>query len=182
MRTTNLELMTPKPPEPEVHSMFKYSLKRERVAGVSEPIAASSPNNVLAFCKAIGLDEEEQEYFLVLLLDINSNIRGYVTVAMGSMDQCSVSIREVFRMAILYGATAIVVVHNHPGGKRSPSSPDIQLTNTLVIAGRILNIQVMDHIIIAGNTYYSFLQENTLIKITIKESIEHILQPKGDLE
>lgn len=174
MRTTNLEYIPRLEafPEPEVHAMFRYSLKRERVSEVSEPISTSSPKAVADFCRAIGLHDEEQEHFIVILLDVKQNVRGYVLIAMGALDQCPIHIREIFRSSIIYGASAIIIVHNHPSGNPEPSVPDMSLTKTAVVTGMIIGVEVTDHVIIAGDKHFSFLEKNMLPKFTIKESLE----------
>ena len=70
--------------------------------------------------------------------------------------------REVFRLAIAESAAAIILAHNHPSGNTEPSSEDIAITRQLVEAGRIVDIRVLDHVIIAGDDYTSFVERGLL--------------------
>lgn len=83
-------------------------------------------------------------------------------VSEGSIDQAAVHVREVIKRALEIGASALVIVHNHPGGDPKPSRADIQLTRDIVEAGKRLNIAVHDHVIIGANGYAS-LREQGLI-------------------
>jgi DNA repair protein RadC len=73
----------------------------------------------------------------------------------GSRDSSLVHPREVFREAALAAASAIVLFHNHPSGDATPSDDDFQLTRRLVLAGRLMGIEVVDHVILADNRYAS---------------------------
>lgn len=87
------------------------------------------------------------EFFVVILLNTRMRIKGHVIVGMGIMDSVLVHPREVFRVAIVAGAYAVIVAHNHPAGDPSPSDADIKTTRDLIRAGQLIRIQVMDHII-----------------------------------
>lgn len=73
-------------------------------------------------------------------------------------------IRLLFKEAIDYRATAIIIVHNHPSGRKDPSQADLDLTDRIFHLGRTLEIRLLDHLIIAENGYYSFADEGDLIK------------------
>ena len=107
--------------------------------------------------KAIKLHEEEQEYLIVLVLNATGSIRAYYTVSIGLIDTTQAHSREVFRNAILFGASKIILAHNHPSSSTEPSSEDIKITNALMKTGKIIGIEIIDHIII-GNGYYSFCE------------------------
>ena len=74
---------------------------------------------------------------------------------MGSLNRSVVRVAEVFREAIRQNAAAVAIVHNHPSGDPSPSREDIAVTADLVAAGRLLDIEVLDHLIVAGQRYLS---------------------------
>ncbi|MBU0760037.1 MAG: DNA repair protein RadC, partial [Candidatus Omnitrophica bacterium] len=80
----------------------------------------------------------------------------------GSLNASLVHPREVFKPAILQNATGLILVHNHPSGEEKPSSEDLEITARLVEAGKLIGIDVIDHIIV-GNKFYSFA-DNDLIK------------------
>jgi len=92
------------------------------------------------------------EFFVVILLNTRMRIKGHVIVGMGIMDSVLVHPREVFRVAIVAGAYAVVVMHNHPSGDPFPSDADIRTTRDLIRAGQLLKIQVIDHVIIGKPT------------------------------
>lgn len=95
----------------------------------------------------------EVEHFWVLLLDTKYRLRRPPQVlTRGILDACLVHPREVFKEAIRSCAAAVVLVHNHPSGDPSPSPEDIKLTRQLIEVGRIVDIEVLDHVIIGANT------------------------------
>ena len=90
----------------------------------------------------------EVEFFVVLMLNPRRRIRGHTIVGMGIVDSVLVHAREVFRVAIVASAHAVILMHNHPGGDPSPSFADISTTRDLIRAGQLLRIEVLDHVII----------------------------------
>ena len=96
------------------------------------------------------------EEFHVAVLDSQHRLERDITVTRGILNSSLVHPREVFRQAIAERAAAIIVVHNHPSGDPSPSSEDRSITRQLVAAGRLLDVPVHDHIIIAGDRFLSF--------------------------
>jgi len=97
----------------------------------------------------------EQEQLRVVLLDTKHRILGTRTVYQGSVNQAQVRVAEVFRDAIRQNATAIVAVHNHPSGDPTPSAADVALTVEIVAAGRLLDIELLDHLIIGQGRWVS---------------------------
>ena len=142
--------------------VYRYSLRRESVGSVSERASVGNPGSVVAFLRAIGLHEEEQECLLVLILDTRNNIRGYQEVTRGLLDQSLGHPREIFRFAVINNAKSIIMAHNHPSGSVAPSSADIQLTENIAEAGGIIGIRLTDHVIIGEEGYYSFVENGML--------------------
>ncbi len=96
------------------------------------------------------------ESFLVLMLDNKNRVLGFDIVANGGNNMMSVMPSDVFRIAIASGANAVILGHNHPSGDVTPSNEDIEATKRLSKAGKILGIQVLDHIIVGvGREYVS---------------------------
>lgn len=93
----------------------------------------------------------EQEGFWVIMLNTRRRVLGHVLVSIGTVDQVLVHAREVFRPAIVGNAHAVVLVHNHPSGDPSPSDADIRVTREIREAGKILKIEVLDHLIMASH-------------------------------
>ena len=89
----------------------------------------------------------ECECFVVLILNTRRRVKGHHMVSVGTLDTILVHPREVFRLAIVTSAAAIVLMHNHPSGDSAPSEADIKVTRDLIRAGQLLKIEVLDHVI-----------------------------------
>ncbi|MHB1389719.1 MAG: JAB domain-containing protein [Thermoleophilia bacterium] len=114
-------------------------------------------------CRAVAsIRFADREHFLVLYLNARNVVIHQETVSIGSLNANIVHPREVFRPAIIEGAAAVILVHNHPSGDVSPSREDLNLTQRLTEAGRLIGIEVLDHLIVAGRRYLSFRSENYL--------------------
>lgn len=103
---------------------------------------------------------KEKENFVVLMLDSRNSLIRQETVAVGSLNASLIHPREIFRQAIIENAAAVVIAHNHPSGEPEPSLDDIKVTKQLVKAGHLIGIEVLDHVIIAKNRFYSFMDED----------------------
>jgi DNA repair protein RadC len=108
------------------------------------------------------LQDETQEIFLALHLDAKNRIVCLDVVSTGSLNASIVHPREVFKMVLLSNAAAVIFLHNHPSGDSEPSREDIQLTERLKLAGELLGIRVLDHIIIGENNHMSFADRGLL--------------------
>lgn len=103
-----------------------------------------------------GVRDLAVEEFHVLALDTRSRVLRDITVTRGLLDSSLVHPREVFRAAIAEAAAGVVLVHNHPSGDPTPSAEDRAVTGQLVAAGRLLDMPVYDHVIVAGDRWLSF--------------------------
>ena len=92
--------------------------------------------------------QQETECFYVLTLNTKNTLTDCVEVSRGSLNASIVEPRETFRIAIVNGAAAVILVHNHPSGDPTPSAEDVAITKRLVKAGEVLGIAVWDHVII----------------------------------
>src|SRR5436190_13285127 len=86
------------------------------------------------------------ECFVALMLNTRRRVKGHHLVSIGTMDTILIHPREVFRLAIMTAAAAIVLMHNHPSGEATPSEADIKVTRDLIRAGQLLKIEVLDHV------------------------------------
>lgn len=102
------------------------------------------------------LARKDREHFICIHLNTRNMVVGIETVAIGTLNACTVCPREVFKAAILNSAAGVILVHNHVSGNCSASQDDIAVTNRLVESGKILGIDVLDHVIIAGSKHFSF--------------------------
>lgn len=97
----------------------------------------------------------EKEHLKLVLLDTRNRVLGTPTVYVGSLNSSVIRLAELFRVAIKENAAAFIVAHNHPSGDPSPSPEDIRVTKQLVQAGRLLDIEVLDHVIIGRQRFVS---------------------------
>ncbi len=104
------------------------------------------------------LKYEAKEKFIVINLNNQHGIMNYEVVASGTVNSIKLRPCEVLRTAILLNAPAIILVHNHPSGYPDPSNSDIAITNKIVECGKLLGIDVLDHIIIGESNFVSLKQ------------------------
>jgi len=102
-----------------------------------------------------------REVFKVLFLSATNRILGEMDTK-GSLTESAVYLREIYAQAIQRGAAAVLCAHNHPSGNPRPSAADRQLTQELVIAGRVMRVPLLDHLIVGESSYYSFADEGLL--------------------
>jgi len=98
----------------------------------------------------------KQEVFVVILLDSKNNIIKEETIAKGTLNSTLIHPREIFKPAIKESANSIILVHNHPSGDPTPSEQDKEVTEKLIEAGKAINIELIDHVVIGKNDYKSF--------------------------
>lgn len=122
--------------------------------------AVSNPDSVATILQSILKTESpvdrDKEHFWTIGLNTRNVVKYVDLTSLGTLNASLVHPREVFRLAIMKGTCSIVIGHNHPSGDSEPSEEDLRITRRLVEAGKILGIEVLDHIIIADNTHLSF--------------------------
>lgn len=102
-----------------------------------------------------------QEHLVVALLDTKNRVIGLNTVYIGSVNCATIRVLEILRPAILCNATSFILIHNHPSGDPTPSPEDVAVTRVVVEAGRLLDVECLDHMIIGRNKFTS-LRERSL--------------------
>ena len=102
------------------------------------------------------------EEMWVLLLNSSSKLIRKVRISCGGINTAPVDIRVIMKQALYYNAVSFIMVHNHPSGARKPSSADDRLTEAVKKAAETLDIRLVDHVIVAGNNYYSYADEGRL--------------------
>ncbi len=142
--------------------IYRVSLVREREMCCYDKRIRSSAN-VSEMLRRY-LADVDREHFVLVLLDRKNKVIGLHTVSIGSLTASVVHPREVFKVAILSNAAAVIFGHNHPSGDPTPSSEDKALTSRLIEAGEILGMQVLDHVVIGDGTsrHFSFADEGLL--------------------
>lgn len=109
------------------------------------------------------LEKQDQEVILVLTLDAQLALRGVTEVARGARDRVSVSVPDIMRPAIIEGATAIALVHNHPSTQVQPSQGDIETTAAVKKACEAVKILLVDHVIVGGSDKYFSFHEHDMV-------------------
>ena len=142
---------------------YKVMLVRdsgESVKMAGKKSVIKSPADMADMFKSY-LDGADREHFVIAMLDRKGNILGLNTVSIGTVSSSIVHPREVFKPAIVIGASSIILAHNHPSGDTAPSKEDIDITRKLVEGGKILNIEILDHVIV-GDSYCSFKEKGLM--------------------
>ena len=133
--------------------------RRRRIEEVVELKKITSSKAVFDIMQPI-IGELPHEEFWVLYLNNSNKVIYKAQLSKGGITGTVVDIRIIFKMAFEQNATAIILTHNHPSGKLMASDADLQITKRIKEAGKTLEIQVLDHIIITENGYFSFQDEN----------------------
>lgn len=138
--------------------LLRELFSRYMESGISEKKQLSSPAEVAEMAR-IRLGRKEKEEFWAAFLDNQNRLLSWERISTGTVNTTMIYPRELMEQALQRKASSLVIVHNHPGGNLTPSSPDIEITRHIVQAGRILGIRLLDHLIITADTYYSLKDE-----------------------
>jgi len=149
-----------------VKTIRKIELKWNRVSLVKDEEAVyetqvRNSTDVMYIAKAL-IENEVHEVVIAIHLNNKNKVVGYNEVSRGGIAGVSVTPADVFRSAIIMGATKIILAHNHPSGDPSPSEEDIKLTKRIKEAGEILRVHLLDHIIIGDKSYHSLADSGIL--------------------
>ena len=139
-------------PIPEINITFSRKRKINGKIGSARDVA----NTLSKFYKRNTIEVREQ--FFVLYLNNSKEVLGYHTHSVGGVKASIVDMRILFSVALKSLTTSLIVVHNHPSGTLKPSNSDIIITNKIKKAGELLDIQLLDHIILTKNGFYSFAE------------------------
>ena len=138
--------------------MAALEIGRRLVAGDGRQRERLSSSREVAGLFTPRLFNLQREVFIALLLNARNEVIREITVAVGCLTASLVHPRELFQPAVRDSAAAVILVHNHPSGDPTPSPEDVQLTERLVEAGRILGIRVLDHVVVAQGGYASLME------------------------
>jgi len=125
-------------------------------------VPLTSPQAVIGYLKE-KIGREKKEHFVVLVLDSRNNLISINDVSVGTLNASLVHPREVFEPALKNLGAHVIIAHNHPSGDPKPSKEDVEVTKDLIAAGRILGVEVLDHIIITKSEYFSFKDEGLIL-------------------
>lgn len=112
--------------------------------------------------KVFNFEDLPTEMLVIVALDVKKKVIGTFVISQGTIDMTLVSPREIFQKALLVNAHSIIVAHNHPSGDPAPSKQDIAFTKDLIQAGKIMEMQICDSIILGHDSYYSFLEDGLI--------------------
>lgn len=126
-----------------------------------ETVTVSSPGEAAALVME-EMRHKLREHFRVLLLDTKNKVLGIEEISIGSLNSSLVHPREVFRPAVKKACASVILIHNHPSGDPTPSREDVNVTKRLSDAGRLMGIEVLDHVIIGDGRFTSFREKGLL--------------------
>jgi DNA repair protein RadC len=135
--------------------------RRLQLPDGDEPPRISGPSDAVALL-APAMAALDREELRVVLLDTRNRVMGIPTIYKGSLNTSVVRVGEIFRPAVEAPAAAIIVAHNHPSADPSPSPEDVNVTRQIAQAGKLLDIELLDHLIIAAAGKYVSLKERSL--------------------
>jgi DNA repair protein RadC len=125
-----------------------------------EGVKIETPADVLQLIRHFA--DRKQEHFLTITINGANEVMNVRVVSIGLIDRSPVHPREVFADAVLDRASGLIVAHNHPAGALEPSEADVKITKQLKLAGEIMGMDLLDHIIFNRNDYFSFLESGQL--------------------
>jgi len=137
--------------------IYRVSLVREGRQVVASRSISSPEDAATIFRDYMG--DSDREVFAVMALSVKNEVLGIHTVSIGTLENALVHPREVFKSILLLNACSVIVCHNHPSGSPEPSPEDRMVTTRLIEAGKILGVEVHDHIILGSGMRYISLRE-----------------------
>ena len=144
----------------QIMAAFELGKRVAIFSGDSKPVIRQPTDVFEYFSTQMSLLTQEE--FLVVVLDTKNRLVKYEFISKGTLNASIVHPRDVFRVAIIHSAAAIILVHNHPSGDPAPSQEDIDLTRRLFEAGELMGINILDHIIIGGAKFMSMKEMKLL--------------------
>lgn len=143
----------------QIKAVFEIGRRMNNQTPAYKSKELTNPINVYKTVKSKLRDFSKEHFYLITV-----NTRGWSTseISVGILNSCIVHPREVFSEAIKANSAAVIFAHNHPSGDTQPSEDDIKLTKRLVEAGKVLGIDVYDHVIICKNGYLSFKEKGLI--------------------
>jgi len=138
---------------------FELAKRALEVNDTNLPTVSTSKDVV---AQLTDLRHNKKEHFIALYLNARNQLVHKETISMGTLNANLVHPREVFEPALKHSAAGIMVAHNHPSGDPKPSEDDLEITKRLAEAGKMMGVELLDHVIIATNNHFSFKEEKLL--------------------
>lgn len=143
----------------QITALFEFN-KRCSLA-IQERTPVKTAYQAYEYAKHV-IGGRRQECFLVMYLDTKSRITKHEITSIGTLNSTQTHARDVFRTAVKENVNAIIIAHNHPSGDPAPSREDREITKELAQAGRIMGIEILDHVITGSDGYYSFKEKGEM--------------------
>jgi DNA repair protein RadC len=144
----------------QLHAAFSLGLRLLVASRVEKPQIRSAADAALLLLAEMSLLEREE--VRVLLLDNRGRLQRMVTVYVGTLHSVAIRVGELFQEAVRLNAASLILVHNHPAGDPTPSPEDGTVTRKVAAAGHLLHIELLDHLVIAGNRYVSMKERGEM--------------------
>lgn len=129
-------------------------LKEETVEYTKDKIITTKDVvNFMNTNESIGVLAEESAF--IICMNVKNEVLAYSEVAKGATSECNVDPKTIFKVALLCNASKLILVHNHPSGDPTPSGVDIKMTSRLQEACKLMSLELLDHVVIAGDQYAS---------------------------
>lgn len=152
-----------------------YQLQLQRTGSViSESRYAEGSRDVVDVVRQL-IGDPDREHFVVVFLDAQFRFSGVQLVAMGAVNGLRIEAKDVFKGALACNAAALVLAHNHPSGDARPSAADEAVTAELEVAGCVLGIPVLDHIVLGNPGYTSLRESGRMLVEDSEEGFERVL-------
>lgn len=135
----------------EIEITYRNRIRPDQMRQVTR---SGDANDILRDIWSVHMDYMEE--FYVLFLNRANKVLGFKKISQGGLSGTVVDPKMIFQAALKANANAVILAHNHPSGTTKPSEADIRITGKVVEGGKILEIQVLDHLILAGDMFYSF--------------------------
>ena len=145
----------------EIIASIELGKRINRTINTLNNVKLNKTSLVFEYYKEL-FNNKQQEHFYCVYLDNSKKIIKDKLLFIGTINYSTVHPREIFKEAYLLSASSIICIHNHPTGNVLPSKQDLELTKNLIEVGKLLGIQILDHIIIGKNNYYSFLENGDM--------------------
>jgi DNA repair protein RadC len=159
-------------PAKAAHLKAALELGRRSLIPLSPGVSLTKSQDVFRHFSLL-LQHSRKEIFKIILLDQKNKVLRDVTVSQGSLTTTVVHPREVFNPAVRDSAASVIFLHNHPSGDPTPSPEDKEITGRLVAAGSLLGIQVLDHVVIGSDSYFSFADAGFIMKPSTQVGISY---------
>ncbi len=145
----------------QIKACFELARREDLEPPDLVPFDIKNPEAVVKAIRA-SIQDKAKEHFKLILLNSRNRVIGISTISTGTLTTSLVHPREVFKEALTHSAASVILAHNHPSGDPEPSEDDLKITKKLVESGKILGIEVIDHIIIGKNSFYSFREKGLI--------------------